>query len=129
MTIKTKAPLQNISLNTDLPHLCLVKGTAFTPQFGAGAGGFSWTSDYYTPASLEWVLQHEWVTLQIKPLDAKVEQEKRPIIVDKHLEEVIPTPPERTGTYTWKMMREDRYLEWVAMKNREWTRNRGHYDE
>lgn len=128
MKTKQKTPLQNKSLNTDLPHTCLVKGSAFTPQFGAGAGGFSWTLDYYTPASLEWVLQHEWIALQIKPLGATVEQELPHLVVEDHLEEVIPTPPKRTGTYTWKMMREDRYLEWVAMRNREWTRNGGHYD-
>lgn len=42
--------------------------------------------------------------------------------------EIIPTPPELTGVYTWKMMRGDRYLEWVAMKNREFIRNGGFYN-
>ena len=66
--VNQKTPIQNKSLNTDLPHTCLVKGTAFTNQFGAGAGGFSWTLENYTPASLDWVVQHNWSSLKLSAL-------------------------------------------------------------
>lgn len=51
-------PIQNKALGTDIPHDFMVKGTT---RF--------WVLPGYVAASLDWVTQHNWTTLQIKELN------------------------------------------------------------
>lgn len=51
------------------PLIFMIKGSAYRKPFLAGAGGFHFTISEYIASSLDWVLQQDWDTLQIKPLD------------------------------------------------------------
>jgi hypothetical protein len=69
MQKKIKNKIINVTpFNQIQPHTFLVKGKAYRQQFLAGAGGFHYEINEFSPVSLDWVLQQDWTELKIRPL-------------------------------------------------------------